>query len=296
MASEIKEYIHKKRPNLSASSLTTYASICKSMYKKCFGDGKIVWDKFDDADAVLKCLKDMPPNKRKTILSAMVIITDNAKYRELMVKDVRDYNKEINKQELTPEQKENWVSSKDIGDIFTDLKKKAELIMKKKSNIKPSDLQEIQNFIIVALLGGMYIPPRRSKDYCDFKIKNIEENKDNFLKKNEMIFNSYKTSKTYGTQKVKIEAPLTTILAKWIKMNPTDYLLFDSNMNQLSPVKLNQRFNKIFNGKISVNQMRHTFLTEKYGEHSKVDKELANDVAEMGTSKNMLTTYVKDNA
>ena len=42
--------------------------------------------------------------------------------------------------------------------------------------------------------------------------------------------------------------------------------------------------------------MRHTFLTEKYGEHSKKDKELANDVEEMGTSKGMLTTYVKDNA
>ena len=295
MATEIKEYIHKKRPNLSTSSLTTYASICKSLYKKCFGEGKIVWDKFDNTDEVLKCLKDVPPNKRKTILSALVIITDNAKYRELMVKDVRDYNKEISKQELTPEQKENWVSSADIKVIFEDLKRSAEMLMKKKTQLKPAELQIIQNYIIVALLGGQYIPPRRSKDYCDFKIKNVQDNKDNFLKGKEMVFNSYKTAKTYGTQKVKIEAPLTTILSKWIKLNPTEYLLFDSNMNKLTPVKLNQRFNKIFDGKISVNQMRHTFLTEKYAEHSKVDKELANDVEEMGTSKNMLTTYVKEN-
>ena len=40
--------------------------------------------------------------------------------------------------------------------------------------------------------------------------------------------------------------------------------------------------------------MRHTYLTEKFGDHSKKDKELANVVEEMGTSKNMLTTYVKD--
>ena len=155
--------------------------------------------------------------------------------------------------------------------------------------------EEIQNFIILALLSGVLIPPRRSKDYCDFKIKNITETKDNFLKKGKMVFNSYKTAKTYGTQEVPIETPLTTILNSWIKINPTDWLLFDSNMNKLTPVKLNQRLNKIFGDrKISVNQMRHTYLTEKFGEHSKKDKELANVVEEMGTSKNMLTTYVKE--
>ena len=294
MAAEIKEYIHHKRPKLGASSLTTYASILKSLFKNVFGEGKIVWDKFEDTEKVLKFLNDVPPNKRKTILSALVIVTDNKKYRELMLEDVKAYNLEIQKQVKTPEQKESWVSGEDIRNVFADLQREANMLMKKKSHFKPSDLQTIQNFVIVALLGGVFIPPRRSKDYCDFKIKNVQENKDNYLKKNTMFFNSYKTAKTYGTQEVKIEAPLTTILKKWLVLNPTEWLLFDSHMNQLSPVKLNQRFNKIFNGKVSVNQMRHTFLTEKYGDHSKVDKQLANDVAEMGTSKNMLTTYVKE--
>jgi hypothetical protein len=66
-------------------------------------------------------------------------------------------------------------------------------------------------------------------------------------------------------------------------------------MNHLTPVKLNQRLNKIFGGRhISVNQMRHTFLTDKYSEHSKKDKELAEDVREMGTSSTMAkNTYIK---
>ena len=292
--SEIKDYIHSKRPTLSKSSLTTYASILRSLYRKVFGDGKIVWSKFEETEKVLDHLKDIPSNKRKTILSALVIITDNKKYRELMLSDVRDYNREQQKQELTPEQRENWVSSKDIAAVCSDLKREADMLFKK-GNLKPSDLQTIQNYIIVALLAGVFIPPRRSKDMCDFKIKNIDENKDNFLnKKKQMTFNSYKTFKTYGTQMVDVPAALRTLLNRWIKVNPTEYLLFDSKMNKLTPVKLNQRFNKIFNVKVSVNNFRHSYLTEKYGEHNKIDKALTEDAAEMGTSKNMvLNTYVK---
>ena len=292
---DLKDYVHKKRPTLSASSVTTYASILKSLYKKVFGDGKVEPSKFDEHKKVIDFLKDTPPNKRKTILSALVIITDSKEYRDLMLSDVRSYNKEIQKQEKTPAQEASWISGGEIKTVFDDLKRNANILMKKKTHLKPSDLQEIQNFVILSLLGGIFIPPRRSKDYCDFKIKSVDDAKDNYLKKGQMVFNSYKTAKTYGEQRVPIAAPLTTILSNWIKINPTEWLLFDNKMQCLTPVKLNQRLNKIFGDrKISVNQMRHTFLTEKYGEHSKKDKELADDVVEMGTSKNMLTTYVKE--
>ena len=56
-------------------------------------------------------------------------------------------------------------------------------------------------------------------------------------------------AKTYGKQTVDIPIKLKNIIAKWARINPTEYLLFDSNMNKLSAVKLNQRLNKIFNGK-----------------------------------------------
>ena len=109
-----------------------------------------------------------------------------------------------------------------------------------------------------------------------------------------MYFNSYKTAKTYGLQIIEITDPeLLKILKKWIKVNPTEWLLFDANMNQLSSVKLNQRLNKIFDKKVGVNQLRHTFLTDKYA-HTISDKEdISNTMATMGSSSNMLDTYVK---
>jgi hypothetical protein len=289
----IKNFVAEKRPTLSKSSIITYASILKNLYKKVFRDEDYKLDKFNDTEPVLEYLKDIPPNRRKTILSALVIITDKKDYRDLMLDDVRSYNKEIDTQTKTESQKENWVGGGDIQDVYTELKRNAEAIYKKKT-YTPADLQQIQNFIILSLLGGIYVPPRRSKDFCDFKIKNVDKDKDNFLDKNKMVFNSYKTAKTYGQQVVEVPKELKSILTKWFKVNPTDYLLFDANMNHLSSVKLNQRLNKIFDKKVGVNGLRHSYLTDKYAKTSEESKKLEKDMEEMGSNaKNMATTYIK---
>jgi integrase len=290
---DLKNYIKHKRPSLSDSSITTYASILKSLYKKVFNETNIDHKGFEDTGKILKYLKDIPPNRRKTILSALVVITDSKPYRDLMLDDVRNYNKEIHKQEKTETQEENWVDGSQVKEVWNGLKKDADLLYKK-ATLKPADLQHIQNFIVMSLLGGIFIPPRRSKDFCDFKIKDIDKEKDNFFEKGKMYFNSYKTAKTYGQQVIEVPKPLQSIIKKWITINPTAYLLFDSNMNKLTSVKLNQRLNKIFDEKkISVNALRHSFLTDKYEEHSKVDKELASDMTAMGSSKGMAETYIK---
>lgn len=207
--------------------------------------------------------------------------------------DVRDYNKEIHKQEKTEDQKESWVSTNQVKDIWEELKKDADLLYKKKT-LKPADLQQIQSFIILSLLGGIFIPPRRSKDYVDFMIFDVDKSKDNYFDKGKMYFNSYKTAKTYGQQVVDVPKPLQSILKKWVSVNPTKSLLFDANMNHLSSVKLNQRLNKIFDEKkVSVNQLRHTYLTAKFGHTIGQKNTINNTMAEMGSSSNMLDTYVK---
>jgi hypothetical protein len=36
----------------------------------------------------------------------------------------------------------------------------------------------------------MHIKPRKSKDYVEFKIKNVDEAKDNYIDRDKLIFNS----------------------------------------------------------------------------------------------------------
>ena len=295
---KLRDYIHSKRPTLSSSSVTTYSSILKNLYAKVFGidHQEMDFSKFDETEKILAFLKDIPPNRRKTILSSLVIITDQKPYRDLMMEDVRDYNAEIHKQEKTPEQQASWVSTHQIEEIWEGLKKDANLLYKKKA-LKPADLQQIQSFVILSLLGGVPqcgIAPRRSKDYVDFRIQDVDKTKDNYLDKNKMVFNSYKTAKCYGQQVIDVPKPLQAILKKWISVNPTKYLLFDANMNALSSVKLNQRLNKIFDErKVSVNQLRHTYLTNKFGHTIEQKNAIANTMTAMGSSANMLETYVK---
>ena len=95
-------------------------------------------------------------------------------------------------------------------------------------------------------------------------------------------------------QTVEIPPALKAILTKYIKINPTDWLLFDSKLAPLTSVKLNQRLNKIFAGRrVAVNALRHSYLTSRYTDLSKEEALMKADMAAMGTSAGMLNTYVK---
>ena len=292
MNETIINYIKEKRPTIGTSSLKTYESILRNLYDKMGFDTKgYDMKKFDTSvDKVIEHLKNLPSNKRKTVLSALVVITDNKLYRELMIDDIKEYNKEQAKQEKPDN--DNWVEKDDVDKLSKVLKHNASLLYKKKE-LNNTDLQEIQNYIILALFNGEYIPPRRSKDYVNFKIKNIDTDKDNYLNKNELIFNSYKTAKTYGQQKVEIPKELKALLNKWIKVNPTDTVLFDTSLKPLSNVKLNQRLNKLFGKKVGVNQMRKTFLSNKYSGLIDTKKDLDDDFKKMGSSSLQENIYIK---
>lgn len=292
----IKKAIIMARPHLSNQSISTYMSILKNLYINVFGDvSDINLDKFNDTKKILDHLKSLEPNKRKTVLSALVILTDKKDYRDQMLNDIQSYNEEQHKQEKNEKQNESWVDSSDIKNIIDHISKEIKHIYKKDA-LTMGDLQTIQNYIILCLLGGTYIPPRRSKDYVDFKISEISKTKDNYLDKNKLIFNSYKTAKTYGQQEITTPPELLKILRKWIKINPTNYLLFDNNKQQLSNVKLNQRLNKIFGDKkVGVNQLRHTYLSDKYQSTIQANNDMAKDMKDMGSSTIQEKIYIKKN-
>lgn len=301
---KFKEFLKEKRPNLSTSSINTYSSILRSLHKQIFGSPEISVENFDKTKEVIAALKDLTPNKRKTILSALVVITDNKSYRELMMQDIQEYRKEIEKQQKTPSQEENWVTQDDIMQKYKMLEKIAKPLMKKESP-SMSELQKIQNFIILSLLSGIHIPVRRSKDYVDFKIRNVDKTKDNYMSDDgkHLVFNSYKTAKAYGEQKIPLKTPLRNILRKWISVNPSEYLLIDSSGAPLGgadrsgngSVKLNQRLNKLFdNKKVGVNILRHSIMTEKFGDMMKKKTEAEKYMGQAGSSADMLTTYVKE--
>ena len=289
----ITNKIIEERPKLSKQSIKTYTSILKNLYLKVFKTDDYDIDKFDETSKILEHLNSLEPNKRKTILSALVILTDKKEYRDQMLKDIQSYNDVQHTQEKTDKQNDSWVDGTEIKSILKKLETDAKYIYSK-SDVTSSDLQTVQNYIILCLLGGVYIPPRRSKDYVDFKIKNIDKEKDNYLQGTKLIFNSYKTAKTYGQQELDIPVKLRKILKRWLSINPTDYLLFDIKHHKLSNVQLTQRLNRLFDHKkVSSNALRHTYLSEKYQSTIKANDDMAKDMAKMGSSTIQEKIYIK---
>jgi hypothetical protein len=95
-----------------------------------------------------------------------------------------------------------------------------------------------------------------------------------------------------GKQIVKAPPQLMTILKKFIKINPNKYLLVDSQNKKMSSVKINQHLERIFNKKVGINILRHSYISNKYPIFNV--QELNKDAVDMGTSPNMMIqTYIK---
>jgi hypothetical protein len=294
---DFTDALKKKRENLSPGSLKTYNSLLKTIYRSCFGITKTPDMKnFEKVAEIVKFLEPKTASSRKTYLASLVVICpDIEEYKKIMNKDMLEYKQEMDKQEMNDKQMTSNISSDEIKLVYEDLKKTADFLYKKKT-LSGSNLQTIQDFIIVSLLGGIHIVPRRSLDYCELKFRNYKPDDDNYILKNKLIFHKFKTAKFHEDgQQLDIPKPLQAILKKWISVIPSDVdnILFNSNLQPLTNVTLNQRMNKIFKGPISINQMRHTYLTEKYAGMMKQQNKMEEEMEDMGSSTKQAKIYVK---
>lgn len=295
---DLTKTIRKLKPNITDSSVSTYSQILTSMAKKLNFNGKELDESFfiKNQKRILELLKDKSISTRKTALSALILICNDGdckeKLRDLLKVDVDEYNKNAKEQAKNDKQKKNWLSQEQIQEKYEELKSEVQYIWKKK-NPSVSELQHLQNFIILSLY--ILIPPRRLKDYTDFKINKIDFKNDNYLKGNEFVFNSYKTYKKYGTQRVKIPVSLKLIINKWTNLvkDHSEYLLFSKNFKQLNAPQLTVRLNKIFDKNSSVNILRDSYLTEKYKDVPAL-KQIEKTENDLGNSfATQLSMYVK---
>ena len=282
--------VEKQRPHLNPSSVKTYTSILFNLRKKLEPDNDDI-KFFDNDEKIIDSLKEKTPQTRKTVLAALFILTNNKAYNELMLSDCKHTNDLYKTQKKSKKEEDGWVSVDEIKQIYDELFEKVNAMFSKKLL---ADYQIINNFILLGCLGGVSgLPPRRSKDYTEMKIKNFDTKTDNYFKAGKFYFNVYKTAKDYGEVciDVKTKAPeFYKVLNKWVKYNPTDYLLFSSNQQKLTSPQITRMLNKIFGKNTSTDLLRHIFLTEKYG---KLQEEMEEDSKAMSHSSAMQALYIK---
>ena len=291
---QIETQLKHNRPNLSPSSVNTYTIILASIYKKVFGSEDFDISLFNkEADKVLEHLKETNYSTRKTKLACLFVLSKNDKYQHQMVKDIGSYNEDLSKQEKNDKQTASWVNTDQLKTKYNELKHTADLLYKKQSHT-PSDIQNIQDYILMCLYSNQFIPPRRLLDYTEFKMKEIDPEKDNYMHKNTFCFNKYKTAKVYGKQTVNIPLQLRNILNKWNKLTNNNYLLFDKGGKPLSNVKLNQRLKAILGNNSSVNAIRHGVLSEMFQPDIEMQNKMKDIATKMATSASTIQSqYLK---
>ena len=296
----ITSQLKSQRPNLSESSLRTYTSVLFNLHKhmRDSGDddantanvrGNIEWFSNNWAEILIYLNRNIKKSTRKSVLSALYVLTNRPEYHEQMIQDAKDINAEYKEQKKTEKQEANWISLQDIEDIYNQLHEKAQQMMKKNALVK---VDVIVQYLLVGLLGGHLMPPRRSLDVALLKWKNYDKKLDNYYHKGKLYFNKYKTSDKYGLAVVDVPKELDIILKKWLKMNPSEYVLISSNGKSLSSSQITRMLNKIFGRNVSVNMLRHIFLTNFYRNMPKLT-EMQRVAAKMGHNITTAMEYAK---
>lgn len=286
---EISDKIKANRPKLGASSLKTYISILFNIHKAMESkDEKVDWFS-DNVKDILDYVKSKNNQTKKTSLSALFVLTGKQEYREVMMQIMKEVNTTYQEQKKTKNQSENWMTTDEVNTVYNNLLQKATAMLSTKAVF--NDSQFIQ-FLLVAFLSGAIMPPRRSMDYGDLKIRNYNPKTDNYYRAGKMYFNIYKTSATYGLQTLDVPKPLNAIIKKWIKLNPTDYMLYSTNKQKLSSPQINRILNNAFGKAVSTNMLRHIYLTNVYKDIPALTA-MDNLALEMGHSTGQAMEYIK---
>ena len=259
---KVLSQLKKNRPHLTSTSIKTYSSIINNLYKKMNGDGDVYDYLKKNIDKVVDHLKDERPNLRKTKMAVLVSLfgddANTSKLKEIMLEDANQYNATLRNQQMNERQRENWLTVEEIKDVYRKLYKKAWASLKQ-GKVNKREYSDALDLVLLSLYT--LIPPRRSQDFADMKIRNYDPDTDNHYDGKQFVFHRYKTAKSYGKQVVKAPTRLRTILSKWMLVNPHDYLLSSSHGNKISVSRMTLLLNKIFGKNISTTMLRHIYIS-----------------------------------
>lgn len=296
---EIKAFVKKQKPEISEKTLTGYASNLRLLYKSIFPEDK----SFDvdkllskDVNEYIEFVKSQNKSSSyvRNMLSALQVVFKNKELTKAITKNSDEEKVVAENQEATPYIKSHHLTQEQLDAKYDELKTIADGLWEK-TPWTMDDFQKLQQYVMYCLICGRWIPPRRSRDWYDFKLRNIDLEKDNYLDGKVFVFNSYKTSNKTGQQRVQCPPELYRILRKWIRFNKLPWLFVNVKLEPLTAVSYGQKLNNIMGipsgrtGGYSTNQFRHIYLTNKYSN----TLDLKQDIKDMGSNMVDAKYYIK---
>lgn len=309
----------KEKKKLSESSIKTYLrNLVKLNKDETFKNFNFL----KNIDVIQRRLSIYKENTKRNYLISIVSCLSvydkptlkklHDKYYDLMMAKNDQIKKEVKPSDLTETQEKNWISWDDVLKKYKELEEIVDTFVAKKG-ISDEQYNVLLSYVILSLY--IHQSPRRNKDYQIMRITNnyINELSKEFnyidLTKKDFVFNSYKTSTKYGTQRIPINDDLWKVLLKYFRHHKLvsfknankkpvlnenqdgDWFLINRNNSPLDKVNsITRILNKIFGKAIGSSMLRHIFLTNKWGD---VVDEQKKDASDMAHSEAQQKDYIK---
>jgi hypothetical protein len=225
-------------------------------------------------------------------------------YYDKMMDKSKTAKIEGGKIEANEKQTENWLTWEEVIKKLKELKDKTTEFSGVK-HLSPEQFHTLLSYLILSLY--VEVPPRRNQDYLHMRVfRALKKDKLDELPKDknylivlkgvptEFIFNVYKTSKTYGQQRVAVPETLREVINLYLKHLGDKAKEFNllrvgssrENMEQANAIT--RVLNKTFGKKIGSSMLRHIYLSSKYDV-----TDMAKDATEMGHSLEEQRAYLK---
>ena len=272
---DIKDQIINNRKDISELSINQYFSSLKVICKEVNIDIRVLSIKtiYNKINQIFDYLDNLSSyNNRITKLNALIAYSECSKLRsktkdKLLNALYKKSNYEVKINHSLKYSKNNEVIdwnkvlkihkefSLVIKDIFTDDMSLTERLI-------------VQNYVILSLL--VLIEPRQGLDYVNIKIYNIKPSIDNHVvkigNKKYLTIHNFKKQSKFSVDRIELPKQLVDIINKFSKNAPSDYLLCNKNLEQMSLSTLTKKINSIFDcdnmgdiGKISIKHLNHSY-------------------------------------
>ena len=308
------ERIMKSR-DIKENSCFTYMRSLKTIYKHFTQNSEVYPTStrfLHDFDTVMKIIdseKKLTTKKNRLTSVLVALGSENPPPEKLIGKysmelaDLNDkYTQFLQKQTKTETQKRNWLDYEDIVEICDDLYEEVKARKldgrQHKDDISDNDYKLLQRYVI--LKTYLTFPIRNNFSnmpvVSESKYKKIPKSKKqntNYLVikrdgSKEFHINTFKNKKHIGSQVLKVDKRLDSVINNWLKYNDSGFYL--TNIDGTTPLSsrgitrfLNSLFNEYANGKkISTSMLRHIIishalrnektLAEKKRENEKIEK------------------------
>ena len=245
-----------------------------------------------NTDDIEKIIVEYAENTQKalytTITSVLSLVKDKPTYKKAyshyydkMMGKAKEIKDGKDSSEKTEKEEKNWITWEDVQKKMGELKTKVSEFAANKL-ITPDHYETLLKYAVLALYTETQ--PRRNQDYMDmFVVRKYEDSlphDSNYLvldgkTPKEFVFNKYKTSKSYGQQRLPIPEGLASVLSLYLKHHPLNKgnkkatphfrFLVNADGSPFSAVNAITRIlNKTLGKKVGSSMLRHIFLSSKY--------------------------------